>query len=74
MSETLLTLCILSLHLHPVTKTLSELWRKNQRKKEEGRRTEGRRLELGQRGIFLSGSFLEAYRSDSVYSGIQRFF
>lgn len=46
-SEILLTLFILSLHLHPMTRPLSELWRKDP----------GRRLELDERGMFFCTSF-----------------
>lgn len=63
MSETLLALFILSLHLYPVTKTLSEF----------GREVPGRRLELGQVGYFSLWEFLEDFRSDSACLGIQQF-
>lgn len=61
-SEILLTLFILSLHVHPVARTLSDIWRKD---------PEGR-LELGQRGVFLVWKFVN-FISHSVYSGIQQF-
>lgn len=47
-SEILLTLFILSLHVYPVAKTLSDLWRKDTEE----------RLELGQKRIFLVWKFL----------------